>query len=147
MDRILPVAAVAALLALAACSSGSTPAPPSSVAATSHAVAAPASPDPTLGPLSIGHFPATTNGRLAKGLCEAWSGLRAQYASNVVNDSPVQLNQWFSGPDWATPRGDADKLGNAPAYTSLEAAYGLATLGDTAGIPNAEALDRACAKG
>jgi hypothetical protein len=38
-------------------------------------------------------------------------------------------------------------LGNDPAYTSREAALGVATVGDTASIASAQALDKACAAG
>lgn len=133
----LPVAAVA----LTACSSGSpaaSSAPPAAPAATSAA---------TLGPLTLGPFPSTHDGKLARGICQAWSGLRSQYAANVGNDSPVQLNQWFSGPSWHVVLADGTALGNAPAFSGLEAALGVATTGDTASIPSARALDAACAKG
>ena len=148
--RRLPLAAVpVALIALAACSGGGSSsstgvAPPP---ATSAAPPAASSAAPTLGPLTLGSFPSTTDGRLAKHLCQAWFGLRTQYASNVDNDSPNQLNQWFSGPDWATARTDAQQLGNAAPYASLEAAYGVAMVGDTASIASAQNLDKACAAG
>jgi hypothetical protein len=149
--RRLPLAVPAALLAagLAACSSSSSPAAstPPATSAPAATTAAAAAPDATLGALTLGHFPSTTDGRTAKGLCQAWSALRTQYASNVQNDSPVSLNQWFSGPDWAAARSEAGKLGNAPAYSSLVAAYGVATVGDTASIDTARNVDKACAAG
>jgi hypothetical protein len=146
--RRLPLAVIpAAVLALAACSSSSpaSSAPPASSAAAPAATSA--APDATLGALTLGHFPSTSDGRVAKGLCQAWSALRVQYASKVQNDSPVDLTRWFSGPDWAQARTDAAKLGNSAAFASLAAAYGLATVGDTASIPNAQNLDKACAAG
>jgi hypothetical protein len=80
-------------------------------------------------------------------MCIAWSGLRAQYAANVAADSPVQLNEWFSGPAWAAAEGDAGKLGSNPQFTSLEAAWGVATTGDTASAAAAGNVDKACAAG
>jgi hypothetical protein len=81
------------------------------------------------------------------GLCQEWAVLRVRYASKVQDDSPVDLTKWFSSPDWAQARSDAAKLGNSAAFASLAAAYGLATVGDTASIPNAENLDSACEAG
>ena len=148
MTRHVPaaIALAAAALALSACSAGSSASSPAASAPAPAATSA-AAPDATLGPLTLGAFPATTDGRLAKAICQAWSGLRAQYAANAQNDSPVQLNQWFSGPAWDGARADAVKLGNATAYAGLEAAYGVATVGDTASVANALLLDKACAKG
>lgn len=148
--RRLPLAVIpAALLALTACSSGSSPAASAPLASSAPAAttAAAVAPDATLGALTLGHFPSTTDGRAAKGLCQAWSALRVQYASNVQNDSPVSLNQWFSGPDWAQARSDAAKLGNSAAFATLVAAYGVATVGDTASVPTAQNVDKACAAG
>ena len=145
--RRLPLAVIPAALAtafLAACSAASS-APPTSSAAAPAATSA--APDATLGPLRLGHFPSTADGRAAKGLCEAWQRLRTQYAYDLVNDSPYQLEQWFSGPDWATARADADKVGNDPAYNSLIADYTVATIGDTASIDTARNVDKACAAG
>jgi hypothetical protein len=136
----------AALFALAACSSGSPAALPATSQAATVATAA-AAPDATLGPLTLGHFPSTSDGRTAKGLCQAWSALRVHYASNVQNDSPVDLNKWFSGSDWAQARSDAARLGNAAAYSTLIAAYGVATVGDTASLDTARNVDKACAAG
>jgi hypothetical protein len=145
--RRLPLAVIpAAILTLAACSSAS---PAASVPAPSSAPAAPAAAPtaPALGPLTLGKFPSTADGRAAKGLCQAWANLRALYASNVDNDSPVQLNQWFSGPDWAQARSAAAKLGNSVDWASLAAAYGVATVGDTASLATARNVDKACAAG
>lgn len=146
--RRLPLAVIPVALVAAACSSASTTpgAPPATPAAVPAATSAP-SPDATLGALTLGHFPSTSDGRAAKGLCEAWAGLRNQYASNVQDDSPVQLNQWFSGADWQQARSEAGKLGNSAAFTTLIAAYGVATVGDTASIDTARNLDKACAAG
>lgn len=144
MRRLIPcaIAAAGAVLALSACGSSGPAASSPAPAATSSAA-----PAATLGPLTLGTFPSTTDGKLARGICQAWAGLRAQYASNLENDSPVQLTQWFSGPAWATAASDAMRLGNDPAFTALESAYGVATVGDTASIAGARLLDKACAKG
>jgi hypothetical protein len=145
--RRLPLAVIpAALLAAAACSSGSPAALPAGSQAAPAATAA-AAPVQTLGPLTLGHFPSTKDGRLAKGICQAWARLRGQYASRVENDSPYQLNQWFSGPDWATERSDGMALGGDPAYADLEGAMGVATVGGTASINTARNVDKACAAG
>jgi hypothetical protein len=147
--RRLPLAVIpVAVLALAACSSSSpaASAPPASSAAAPAGTAA-GSAAPTLGPLTLGRFPSTTDGRAAKGLCQAWAGLRTEYAANVYNDSPYQLNQWFSGSAWQQARAEAGKLGNAAAYSSLIAAYGIATVGDTASLDTARNVDKACATG
>jgi hypothetical protein len=40
-----------------------------------------------------------------------------------------------------------ERVGNDPSYSHLEAASGVATLGDTASIPNARLLDLACSTG
>lgn len=61
--------------------------------------------------------------------------------------TPYQLNQWFSGPDWAKSQNDLSQLGNDPSYTHLETAYGVATVGDMASIANARLLDKACSAG
>jgi hypothetical protein len=74
-------------------------------------------------------------------------GLRTQYASDLVNDSPRQMQQWFSGPAWSKAWSDATKLGNDPAYSHLETAFGAATVGDMASTADAQALDKACAAG
>jgi len=145
--RRLPLAVIpAALLALAACSSN-TPAASAPPASSAPAATAAGPAAPTLGPLTLGRFPSTTDGRAAKGLCQAWAGLRAEYAANVYNDSPDQLNQWFSGPAWQQARAEAGQLGNAAAYSGLIAAYGVATVGDTASVDSARNVDKACAAG
>jgi hypothetical protein len=87
------------------------------------------------------------DGNLARGACEEWARLRVEYISRVVADSPYQLNQWFSGPDWAKSYSDVNKLGSDPSYSHLETAYGAATLGDTASVAWAGLLDRACSAG
>ena len=146
------VIAGAAVAALAACSSAasssSAAAPSASSAATSTAAAAPALSPPatasSLGPLTIGDFPDTTDGNLAKGICEQWSGLRQEYADRLATDSSYQLNQWFSGPDWAKEYSEANQLGDDPAYGSLETALGVATVGDDASTAAAAAVDKAC---
>lgn len=134
MRRSLVLAAVpAALIALTACSSGS------STSSTSAA--------PTLGPLTLGSFPSTTDGRLATSICEEWQGLRAKYAAYLSKDRPDQLDQWLSGPDWVTIDADARRLGKDPDYTSLETALTLAFVGNMATMATVKDLDSACAAG
>lgn len=138
--RNLIAAAVltAGTISVAACGSPSSvpaPAPPSPSAAV------------TLGPRKLASFPSTAGGRAARGTCEAWRDLRREYASRVASDSPYQLNQWFSSAAWRKARSDVNELGADPAYAHLEVAYGLATYGDAAGIPNARLMDAACSKG
>lgn len=148
MRRILAIAAIpVALAAIAACSSSPAGTGATTPAATTAAAPVSASPEPTLGPLALGHFPSTTDGRLAKAICGQWQELRGQYAGNVVNDPPVQLNQWFSSPAWKAVQADAAKLGNDPVYANLETALGVGMVGDTASIATAQEIDKACAAG
>jgi hypothetical protein len=102
---------------------------------------------PTLAPLTIADFPQTTDGRQARDVCEQWAKLRTEYVSAVVNDSPYQLNQWFSGPDWAKAEAGMSNIGGDPTYTNLSAAYAEATIGDMADDSTARQLDKACADG
>ena len=133
------LAAAAVTTALAACSSASSPA-----ASLPPAPATTAAPATALTPLTLGHFPATTDGRLARSICQAWAGLRQQYTNHLDDMTPVQLEQWLSGPDWAPARDAATELGNDLSYTHIEAAYGTATASVTASTASARVLDRAC---
>ena len=65
----------------------------------------------------------------------------------MATDTAYQLNQWFSGTDWAKALADMGNLGNDPAYSHLETDYGAATVGDTASIAWARLLDDACSAG
>lgn len=120
----------------------STPAPASS-APPSESVIAPGS-APALAPLTLGRFSATTDGKLAKGICGQWQGLRQEYAQRLTVDTPYQMNQWFSSADWAKEYADSSQLGGDPAYSNLEAALGVATVGDEASAASAAAVDKAC---
>lgn len=120
----------------------STPAPTTS-APPSESVIAPGT-APALEALTIGHFPATTDGKLAEGICEQWQGLRSQYAQRLTIDTPYQMNQWFSSADWAKVQSDGAALGDDPAYSNLETSLGVATVGDEASAASAAAVDKAC---
>jgi hypothetical protein len=151
MRRRIPasIALTASALAVAACSSAASPSAGGSATPPAAASSAPAAaaPDATLGPLTLGTFPATTDGKLAKNICTAWAGLRHQYATNVQNDTPYQLNQWFSSSAWSAEMSDAQKLGATDIYASLAGALGVATVGDTASINVAREVDKACTAG
>jgi hypothetical protein len=95
----------------------------------------------------LADFPSTEDGNLARGVCDAWDRLREKYATLVATDSPDQLNQWFSGPAWHTAWSNANSLGDDPAYSHLETAFGLATYGDAASVANARLMDKACTAG
>lgn len=107
----------------------------------------PASAPFALGPLTLAGFPSTADGRLARGICGQWAGLRQEYASRASADSPYQLNGWLSGPDWHKAWSDGNDLGDDPAYPDLETALGVVMTGDMAGAPAARAMDQACAAG
>lgn len=109
--------------------------------------AGPASAPFSLGPLTLASFPSTTDGRLARGTCEQWAGLRNEYAERASADSPYQLNQWFSGPGWQKEWNDANSLGGDPRYSNIETAFGVGTVGDEASAASAKAMDQACAAG
>lgn len=97
-----------------------------------------------LAPLTLGHFPGTSDGKLAKAICEQWAALRQEYAGKVTIDSAYQMNQWFSSSAWAAVQTDATQLGNAPEFGNLETALGVAMVGDMASTANAASLDKAC---
>jgi hypothetical protein len=142
MKLIPSVIAAAALAALTACSSSapSTSAPPASLAPASAAAPAKA-----LAPLTLGHFPSTAVGKLARETCQQWSGLRQQYAGKLAaGTSPFDLNAWFGTAAWAKAQADATALGDDADYTSLISSFGVATDGQTASTANAALLDKAC---
>lgn len=144
--RTFPAIAVsAAVLAVTACGSSASSAgnPSASVPATTPASPAPAA---TLGPLTLGHFPATADGRLARGICEGWAALRQEYAQRLSADTPYQLEQWLSGPAWSVVDADGTKLGADPAFASLGTALGLAEGSAGASMSSALLLDKACEK-
>lgn len=102
-------------------------------------------PAPALGSMSYGTFPATTDGLNALTVCEQWAGLRAEYVALVRADTPYQLEQWFSGPQWRAAFAANSPLKADPAYGAIDTAFELVSTGTTAGIASARLLDAACA--
>jgi hypothetical protein len=100
---------------------------------------------PVLGPMTLGSFPATRNGKRALIVCEQWAGLREQYVPRVRADTAYQLEQWFSSTVWQAAYAASGPLQGDPAYTNISVAFRIATEGDVASIANAMTLDRACA--
>jgi hypothetical protein len=142
--RLIPgIAAAAALAALTACGSSSASSP--AAAPASPAPASAAAPAKALAPLTIGHFPSTVDGKLARETCQQWSGLRQDYAAKLAaGTAPFAMNAWFGTAAWAKAQADATALGDAADYTSLIASFGVATDGQTASTANAGLLDKAC---
>ena len=148
--KTLAAAALAAAALSATACGASAPAVSAASAAVSSPVAPPLSPPPTavtLAPLKLADFPSSAVGNDARGVCEAWLTLRQQYENRMVTDSPYQLNQWFSSSAWHKSWTDANALGNDPAYSHLEVAYGIATVGDMVDSGTVKQMDGACAKG
>jgi hypothetical protein len=145
------LAAASCILLVSACGT-SSPAPAATSIATpaalpsSPAAASPAT-EVTPGPLTLAHFPSTTDGKLARDECEQWVQLRAEYYSRVQNDTPYQLNQWFSSSDWAKEINDSYPLGADPDYSNIETAFAGGLVGDMASVASARQIDRACAAG
>ena len=139
------LAAVGAAALVGACSGGS----PSPVNTAQPSV--PATPTvtpstvPVLGKLSFGTFPSTWDGTRALMLCEQWSGLRGEYVPHLRQDTPYELEQWFSGNDWRAAFVANSPLRNDPAYSNINTAFGLVSTAAAASIANAKWLDRACA--
>jgi hypothetical protein len=139
------LAAVGVAILAGACSGGS----PSPVNTTQPSV--PATPTvtpstvPVLGKLSFGTFPSTGDGTQALMLCEQWSGLRGEYVSHLRQDTPYELEQWFSSTDWRAAFVASSPLRNDPAYSNINAAFGLVSTAEAASIANAKWLDRGCA--
>lgn len=100
---------------------------------------------PVLGPMALGRFPATRNGKRALIVCEQWAALRGQYVPRVRADTAYQLEQWFSSTVWQAAFAASGPLQADPAYTNISVAFRIATEGDVASVPNAMTLDRACA--
>lgn len=144
---LLAAALAAGVLAVSACGSSASSSATISAAAAS---APPLSPPPTavtLAPLTLASFPATTDGELAKGICQQWQGLRQQYEDRTVTDSPYALNQWFSSAAWQPEDSDASALNGDPAYSKIETAFGVGTVGDDASAGAVREMDAACAAG
>ncbi|MGH3279627.1 MAG: hypothetical protein ACRDNW_10880 [Trebonia sp.] len=101
---------------------------------------------PVLGTLTFGVFPETWGGANALKLCEGWAGMRGQYAARVIaGDTPFQMEQWFSSAAWQPAFSANGPLKVNPAYGDISVAFGMATIGQTAGIAEARRLDAACA--
>lgn len=144
--RLLTVSACIAVIAIAGCSSAaSSSSPPASASAAAGPVD-PGATAVTLGVLTLGHFPATADGKLAHFICKEWAGLRNQYVYKSGIDTAYEMNQWFSSPDWSAEMNDAATLGADPRFGNLETALGIATVGDDAGVTAAKAVDKACHK-
>src|ERR1700760_2411793 len=88
---------------------------------------------------------ASVDGAAALRLCQGWATLRAAYGGQVRRDTPYQLEQWFSGPDWAPLFKAGTPIEGDPAYGAVSIAFRLATDVDAAGPGSAAALDAACA--
>jgi hypothetical protein len=102
-------------------------------------------PVPVLGQMHYGTFPATSDGIDALTVCEQWAVLRDEYVGRLRDDTPYQLEQWFSSLAWR-PAFQADRpLKTDPGYSQINAAFGLASTGAAASVSNAELLDKACA--
>jgi hypothetical protein len=76
-----------------------------------------------------------------------WSRLRVEYYARLQQDTPYQLNQWFSSPDWFAVNSDSAELGDDLAYSHIETAFGSGMVGDIASIASAREIDRACSNG
>lgn len=140
------VAAATVAALAAACSHVASAAPP--VAGQTPGPATPTmtpSSVPVLGPMTLGKFPATRDGKRALIVCEQWAGLRGQYVHRLRADTAYELEQWFSGTVWQTAFAASGPLQADPAYTNISVAFRIATEGDVASIANAMTLDRACA--
>jgi len=139
------LAAVGAAVLAGACSSGS-PAPVNTAQPS-----VPATPTvtpsnvPVLGKLSFGTFPSTLDGTQALMLCEQWSGLRGEYVPHLSQDTPYELEQWFSSNDWRAAFIANGPLRKDPAYSNINTAFGLVSTAAAASIDNAKWLDRGCA--
>lgn len=100
---------------------------------------------PALGPMRYGTFPASTDGMDALTVCEQWAVLRDEYVGRLRADTPYQLEQWFSGPAWRVAFQADRPLKTDPNFSQVNAAFGLASTGSAASVPNARRLDAACA--
>jgi hypothetical protein len=101
---------------------------------------------PVLGRLTLGSFPATSDGSSALTVCQQWAGLRGQYLPRLRQDSSFQLEQWFStGPQWLTAFSAASPLKTDPRYLYISTAFGLVSTAAAASESTARLLDQACA--
>ncbi|HEY3878044.1 MAG TPA: hypothetical protein VGM12_05545 [Trebonia sp.] len=103
-------------------------------------------PAPVLGPLKLGTFPATEDGIYALKVCEQWAGLRGDYVARLRQDSPFQLEVWFSSsPQWIAAFNANSPIKADPHYLYISTAFGLVSDAAAASVSNAELLDQACA--
>lgn len=101
---------------------------------------------PELGKLTLGSFPATTDGNLAQTLCQEWAGLRGDYAAQLRQDTPFQLEVWFStSTPWLVAFNAESPLKADNSYIDVTTSFGLVSTAAAASIANARLLDRACA--
>ena len=139
------LAAAGVAVLVGACSSGS--ASPVNTAQPSVPATPTVKPStvPVLGKLSFGTFPSTWDGTRALMVCEQWSGLRGEYVLHLRQDTPYELEQWFSSNDWQAAFIANSPLRNDPAYSNINTAFGLVSTAEAASIANAKWLDRGCA--
>jgi hypothetical protein len=140
-------AAALAALAMTAAGCGSAPSPPAA-GQTPPPLTPTMTPSavPVLGKLALGTFPSTLDGGKALQLCEDWAGLRGQYAARVeAAATPFEMEQWFSSTVWQTAFKANSPLQDDPGFGTISAAFGMATIGQSASVAAAERLDAACA--
>jgi hypothetical protein len=101
---------------------------------------------PGLGSLTLGTFPATTDGSAAQTLCQQWAALRGQYLPQLRRDTKFQLEQWFSAsPQWLVAFSADSPLKTDPRYLYISTGFGLASTAAAASVDSARLLDQACA--
>jgi hypothetical protein len=141
---VIGVLAAGAVAAGCATAVAATPASPPGRPGTAAPAVAPSA-VPVLGRLTLGTFPATTDGTAARTLCEQWAGLRGQYIPQLRHDTPFQLERWFSvTPQWLTAFAANTPLKTDPAYLYISTAFGLVSTAAAASVPSARLLDAAC---
>jgi hypothetical protein len=139
------LAAVGLAVMAGACSHASSPPAAAAQPSTPATPTVPPSTVPVLGKLSFGTFPSTYDGIQALQLCEQWSGLRGEYVVHLRQDTPYELEQWFSSTVWLPAFTANSPLRNDPAYSNISTAFGLATTAAAASVSSAKWLDRGCA--
>jgi len=146
--RVLACRGVAALgVAALAGACGGAPSSPLAVGQTPGRATPTVMPTavPSLGTMSYGTFPATPDGLRALTVCEQWAALRGEYVTLIRTDTPYQLEQWFSGPQWAAAFVANSPLKTDPDYSAINAAFGVVSTASSASIGSARLLDKACA--
>jgi hypothetical protein len=139
------LAAVGLAVVAGACSHASSSSATAAQPSTPATPTVPPSTVPVLGKLSFGTFPSTYDGTQALQLCEQWSGLRGEYVARLRQDTPYELEQWFSSTVWLPAFTANSPLRNDPAYSNISTAFGLTTTAAAASISSAKWLDRGCA--